>query len=728
MKTRMQSGVRKHWGSQMPRFRQAGVLLLSMLCGMAIYADDTNSPPAMTPQEMFEGGTKTYNNWIELSAGGFITDGNAAQAEEVHHLSRGAFGGIESLHFEHPVGTNNLNLTIDGRSIFDDHDYSLSLQLKHPDLWYLRVGFENFRTWYNDDGGYYPPTGTQYSHTGDALALDRGQVTFEAGLSLKKLPKLTFKYTHRYRDGDKSSTSWGPLHPDIGADPALVRGVYPSFYSIDEHVDTFELNATHHIKSTDLGLGLRYEIGDLNDSRYMTSWQGEPVQQKTTDRSGTSYDMFSVHAFSETWIKENLFFSSGFLYENLDSTLSGSRISGDDFDIGYSPGTLSGLGYYSLNGGAHQNDYVMDLNLMAKPTKTFTITPSIRVQKEDMDANSAGIGTLGVSSAPFSARSDRESLDVRERLDFRYIGFTNWVLYASGEWTEGDGNLKETNGLSQIGGIGVPAIQRNTDDSRFFQKYSAGARWYPASRVSVDVGGYYKNNDYDYNNLVDSTPNNSGSANRYPAYLTMQGFETYDGNLRLTLRPFQNVTLVSRYEYQLSTVRTTPDPASGLGGIDSSRMTSHIIGQNASWIPWKRLSLQAGFNYVLSETKSPVSGGTSAAVNAADGAGYTQAILNSQNNYWTVNFNSGIVVDDKTDLNLGYFYYQSANYNDTSAVDLPLGAASKEHGVTATLTRRIRQNVRLNLKYGFFTYDDQASGGHNNYDAHVIYSSLQYRF
>ena len=115
-------------------------------------------------------------------------------------------------------------------------------------------------------------------------------------------------------------------------------------------------------------------------------------------------------------------------------------------------------------------------------------------------------------------------------------------------------------------------------------------------------------------------------------------------------------------------------------------------------------------------------------MNAADGAGYTQAILNSQNNYWTVNFNSGIVVDDKTDLNLGYFYYQSANYNDTSAVDLPLGAASKEHGVTATLTRRIRQNVRLNLKYGFFTYDDQASGGHNNYDAHVIYSSLQYRF
>ena len=31
---------------------------------------------------------------------------------------------------------------------------------------------------------------------------------------------------------------------------------------------------------------------------------------------------------------------------------------------------------------------------MSLPTKTFTIAPSIRVQKEDWNADSAGIGTL----------------------------------------------------------------------------------------------------------------------------------------------------------------------------------------------------------------------------------------------------------------------------------------------------------------------------------------------
>ena len=144
-------------------------------------------------------------------------------------------------------------------------------------------------------------------------------------------------------------------------------------------------------------------------------------------------------------------------------------------------------------------------------------------------------------------------------------------------------------------------------------------------------------------------------------------------------------------------------------------MTSHIIAQDISWSPWSRLYLQAGFNYVLSETETPASD-------------YTQAILDAQNNYWTLNFSSGLVLDDKTDLNVGYFYYQADNYQDNSAFGLPLGAAGQEHGVTATLVRRISKNLRLTCKYGYYQYDDGTYGGNRDYDAHVVYSSLQYRF
>jgi len=44
------------------------------------------------------------------------------------------------------------------------------------------------------------------------------------------------------------------------------------------------------------------------------------------------------------------------------------------------------------------------------------------------------------------------------------------------------------------------------------------------------------------------------------------------------------------------------------------------------------------------------------------------------------------------------------------------------------LSRMLTPRLRWSIKYGFFDYDDETSGGHNNYTAHLVYSSLQYRF
>ncbi|MDE3067649.1 MAG: hypothetical protein KGJ60_08870 [Verrucomicrobiota bacterium] len=697
-----------------------------------IRAADTNSPPPMTPQQLFEGGTNTYTDWIELSTGGFLTRGNGPQAEEIQHWHGGAFGGIEDLHLRGNAFTN-VTLTLDGHSIFDQHDYDVKLRLERPEKWFLQFHFDNFRTWSDDLGGFYPPTGMEYSRPGGALALDRGEFTFEGGLTLEKLPALTFKYTHRYRDGDKSSTIWGPVHPDPLNAPAAVRGLSPSFYDLDETVDAFDLNATKHVKATDLGLGLHYEHGDLNNALDETFFQGEPNQRDVTDRQKTTYDLFSVNATSETWFKNNLMLSAGGMFANLDNDFSGSRIYGNDFDVAYSPVAYDGLGYTDLTGDSHLQEYVMDLNLLALPVKTLSIIPAVRVQKESWDADSGGTGTFsdgtvfgfGDATGPFNEQSSRDVIDVCESLDLRYTGLTNWVFSLRGQWDQGDGSLKENGGIGPTNGFdpyGTPPVNNETDDGRFFQKYSLNARWYPLRRLIVDAGGYYKDNKYTYHFPVDGTPNNAPPGEeRYPGYLTIQRFQTYDGNLRLTLRPLQNVSLTSRYEYQWSVIHTAPDPASGEPETESSIMTSHIIGQDIGWIPWSRLSLQAGFNYVLSETETPASGYIPPLYSAAP-------ILAAQNNYWTLNFSSSLVLDDKTDLNLNYFYYQAEDYQDNSSAGVPLGAGAHEHGVTATLTRQLNPHLRLNLKYGYYNYADALTGGHSNFEAHLIFGSLQYRF
>ena len=708
----------KHRKSKNIRVARQGTSFAQYVTGLTllVLGAQARAGDALTPEQIYEGGTNTYSNWIELGGGGLLTQGYAPGAQQRERLNSGVFGGIEDLHYQADVAKKT-TFTLDGHSIFDDHNYKLGLGLNRDDLGFVRLNFENFRTWYPGTGGYVPGDGAAFSLPGDALTLDRGLISFEAGLAKKDIPQITFKYTHRYRDGDKSSTLWGPVH-DSGGN---IYRVSPTIESVDETSDTFQLDLTHHYKKINYGAGISYETGSVNNANKLTFYPGEFSQQKATDREGTSYDMLSTHAFAESWLKNNLFFSAGFMFANLDDTFTGNRIYGDDFDVVYSSSYPAlGMGYTGLNGGAHKQEYVENLNLMWQPTKNFTITPSLRVQKEDWNADSSGTGTLydpilnTGDQQSFNSSSGRNSLDVTERLELRYIGVTNWVFSAGGQWTEGQGNLHENGGLTQVNGFGPAPVQFATDDSRIFQKYSASARWYPAARTSIDFGGYYKINRYNYNFTEDLTPNTLSGGEVYPGFLVYQGFETLDGNVRLSLHPWSKVMLVSRYEYQTSTIRTEPDSASGLSTVEASRMHTHNFGQNASWTPLNWLCLQAGFNYVVSETKTPASD-------------YTQSILNAQNNYWTVNFNSSFVLDEKTDLNLGYFYYRADDYQPP-VNGVPFGAGAEEHSVTATLTRRIRTNLRWNLKYAYSHYVDSASGGNFSYNAHLIYSSLQYRF
>ncbi len=678
-------------------------------------AADTNAPaaapPPLTQEQWFEGGTNTYNNWIELGTGGFLTTGSKSQAEQNQQSWDGAFGGIQDFHYGTSLGKNT-TVTADGHALFNTDDYKLGLDLEQQNIGFLRFNYDEYHTWENGNGGYYPLTDAWYPQAGDALTMDHGQISFEAGLRLQNLeymPKLTFKYTHTYENGDEPSTIWGYTHQTL-PNTATVRGLSPSFYNLDNHSDSFQLDAAEHIKATDFGAGLGYETGTLNNSLYMNQWPGELIQQNVTEQDTISYNMFDVHAFTETWLKDNLMFSTGYSYSELNNyEVSGSRT--------YSGLNTAGVGYNDLAGTALLHDYVMDMNLYYKPVKNLSLVPSLRVEQENSGANANGTETFQNNpETPFGSHSDENDLSVCERLDLTYTGITNWVYYLRGEWTEGDGNLNQYGGLLPINGTTeYQSVQSQIDNNYFFQKYSAGCRWYPLTRVIMDVGGYYESHHYNSTFPLDSTTNNSFTSYRYPGYLVMQNFDTYDGNVRLTLRPWQNVSSVSRYEYQLSTIDTAPDPTSGLGQVESSRMTSQIIAQDVTWSPWSRLSLTAGFNFVLSETETPTSD-------------YTQAVLNSQNNYWTVNCSADFVVDDKTDLNVSYYYYQADDYNNNATVGMPYGAGAQEHAVTAEIVRRITENLRLTVKSGYYHYTDDTSGGNNDFDSYLIFASMQYRF
>ena len=205
--------------------------------------------------------------------------------------------------------------------------------------------------------------------------------------------------------------------------------------------------------------------------------------------------------------------------------------------------------------------------------------------------------------------------------------------------------------------------------------------------------------------------------------------------MRLTWNPhlppaLGTVSLVARYDYMRSTYDTrwaisptqtgTAPTGTILGWVESGILTNHMVTGTLTWNPLPRLYLQGTGSYVWNKTDTP-----------ADFVlvGNTQvSVLDFHNDYWTAGGSLGFVIDDKTNFHLDYNYYRADNYENNVLAGVPYEMGAKEHMFSASIDREITRNLRLSLKYSYYDYTDELSGGHNNYTAHAVFSGLQFRF
>lgn len=700
----------------------AGVVIV--LSPFVLEADDppakttTNGQSTVQPATKEETDASELTNWIEFSGGKFFTSGDGAQFMRRQGKRAGAFGGIEEFHWERFVGERGL-LKLDGRGLFDENDYLLKMEILDPERGWLRAGYKEFRTYYDGSGGFFPPNRQWFELYDDEMALDRGEAWFEGGLTLPSWPEISFEYRHVFREGMKDSTVWGDTTLTGGAG---AMGIVPSFWRIDEKRDIVAVDMKHSIANTDFGVGVRAEWMENDNGRYIHRRPGEAADRFLTHKEGFEADLFNARAFTETRFNDKALFTTGYSFTTLDTEIFGSRIYGADYEAGFDPTPQArnqtfDEGFFGLGGGSSVKQHVVNLNCMFTPWEHFVIVPSVRVENMSQDGIASFTETTvtAAGGAPVlaSLQNTREYgvTDVSERLELRYTGFRNWSWYARGEWLEGRGDLSE---LEQDFTAGTVGLFRQTESSRFTQKYVAGANWYPARKVSFGAQYYHKIWENRYDHPADSTLNTGG--NRYPAFIRAHDFKTDDLNWRMTLRPTGNVTLVSRYDFQHSTVRITPDL---LPESESADMTSHILSQSVSWTPFSRLSLMAAITYTRDTSETAAERLTGAAAGL---------VRTSENDYWFTSANVLYVLTERTDLQAGYTYYRAGNYVAIPATTLPLGAGAEEHGVTFGITRMIHPRLRWAAKYGFYKFRDQATGGFNNFSAHLLYSSVRYSF
>ncbi|HTO03753.1 MAG TPA: hypothetical protein VL069_08625 [Opitutus sp.] len=663
-------------------------------------------PAALHSADVFTEGT------VSVGGGTAMLNGDRPAFQKATQHNMAGFGGLEE--FKLTREADDSVFTFDARIMAGDDDYRLAARWEKPEKFYVDAGFEQFRVWYDGSGGFFRPTNTAFRIFDEDLSLTRTRAWLELGAYTENQTLLTFRYDFRMRDGTKGSTMWGDTNlvgPRYGT-----RNVVPTFYDLDETTHSFAVDAGNDTsEETKWHVGARYSQTELDNKRNSRRRPNESADRIVTSKDQTKTDIFAAHGFYLRQVNEKLTVSGGAMISDLDANIAGSRIYGQTYDPVFDPAYLRRQqrdeGFFDLTGEAELKQTVLNLNAVYLPKKNWSIRPSIRFENLHQETHSeffetnVGAGPAFVMAIEeLEAKHDKKWDEFAESLEIRYTGKPNWTFNVEGDWIQGNGNMQEDERDVHTGQVG---IDRDTDYDRSSQKYSARANWYAKPGLTFAAQYYYKANQNDYDTVRDSTPVTGGD--RYPAYITDQDFETNDLNFRVSWRPVSMLSLVTRYDYQQSTITSTE---AGLTEVESSQMTSHILSESITWTPITRLYLTASVNFTWDQLATPA----------------YAFVLNSDNNYVNGSLGGGYALAEKDDIYFDYQFYRARNFDDNSAVSLPFGADQKQQGAYLTWVRRQSEKLVYTVKYGYITNRDITWGGRNDFDAHVIYAKVQYHF
>ena len=304
--------------------------------------------------------------------------------------------------------------------------------------------------------------------------------------------------------------------------------------------------------------------------------------------------------------------------------------------------------------------------------------------------------------------SEKQFDEITEKVEVQYKGVKTMIVTASGEWTQGDGDLREA--LIEVED-GAVDLERDTAWDRTTQKYALSANWFTSPKFGLTGQVYHKIRTNEYDTSLDSTP--PEGSDRYPAYITYQKFTTDDINLRLTWRPDPKVTLVARVDDQQTTIDSEQE---GLARVESGDLKTRIYSGAVTFLPRGWLMLQGTINYVSDSLDTGLTGSALNTVN------------NSTSDYWIGTLTMFLAISDDTDLQLEYTAYEADNYFDNSEYTVPYGVGETESMIGVGVTHRFSDQMMISANYSYATFESDTYGGNNDYDAHTIYGRLAYRF
>jgi hypothetical protein len=638
-------------------------------------------------------------------------DGDNHKFREVEGIKEGVGGGVESFAIEENVGPDK-TFSAEGLALFPENDVRIKLELRKSDVGFVRGGFEEWRKYYDDTGGYYRPFLPPAFDLNRDLHLDIGRAWVDFGLTLPHWPQIVLGYEYQFKEGDKSTLEWGTVGGAVNG-----KNIYPASEAIHEHTHIAKLDVTHDFLGIHLEDNARvelYESHTLHDDAATFSTGPTP---DSTVRS--SYDASHVQGMNalrlERYLTDWWFVSGGYLYSRLQGDASLDQITINTFGI-----PTAGTFWSSDTTTLKTESHVVSIANMFAPVTWLTASAGVQSEWTRQE----GFGNVNLDQGdpnlpgsfflyPAVVQSDLDKQVTSENFSLRFTRIPWTVLFAEGRFDqESIGQFEQDAPLPGVTPDTSTTFLRNTAYTNDRREIRGGFSTSPWKWASFSAHYKRRDSDSDYDNhKIALDP--AG----YSAFIRARKLDTDEVEAKLALRPFSWMRTTLTYQVVATDYSTTTDPVPGAtapSALLAGNYDAHVYGISTTLTPFKRLAFSGAFTYSDSRILT---------LQAAE-----PAVVPYKGDVYSVTASAAYALNDATDLRAAYSFSR-ANYGQDNIVGgLPLGLDYTRHALTLGLTRKVTNYLSTKIGYGFYQYREPSTGGVNNYTAHGVFATVMMKW
>lgn len=588
------------------------------------------------------------------------------------------------------------------RSLWRREDHEIKLSLRKPALGFFAIGYQQFRRYYDDTGGFYSSFGQEAPSLDRDLYLDSGRAWMEVGLGHPDQTMITLGYENQFRNGEKSTLHWGSVFPETGA---AGKGIFPASKHVDENTHVFKAELRREWTGGRFEEAFRGEFANFDTRRETAEYASVDSGAKDWQRAKEGYQHFSgVNTLRiEKQIKPWWFSSGGYLYANLtaDAQFDLERFLPSNLPIMLSQEDFSRSIYLK------RNSHVLNFNSRFGPWKGWSFFAG--AQKDwTRQSGDGDLRLFGATPAQLNANLDQSAAE--ENFGLRYTKIRNAVVYADAKFQQTKLDQRE----EQFVDDGFSAdndFMRQTDATTDYKEGKAGLRYSPWRRFSLDLWHRKRRRQNNYDHRLD-TDDFTTPGNGYPAFIRARRAETDDFQIQGTLRPSSRIRSTLSYRFTTIDYGLASDSVDVFGAVfppgqsQAGHYKAHRCAISAAAQPWRILRLAGTAS--ISDLRT-ISGITdNALLTPYDGQIY--AIIGTSN----------LALSKTWHWDAAYSFSKADFRQSDTGLNLPIGIDYARHGVVAGLAKQISDASSFRMQYGYFRYKEPSAASVNDYIAHGL--------